>query len=54
MLIGLIVAANLRREPDALRDAALASRARVWVAIGGSLALLLGGAVLLSAFALRQ
>jgi hypothetical protein len=54
MLIALIAAANLRREEGALRDATLTNRSRIWIAIGGSLALLLGGAVLLSAFALRQ
>lgn len=54
MLITLIVAANLGREAPLLREAALTDRRRIWIALGGALSLLVGGAVLLSAFALRQ
>ncbi len=54
MLIGLIVAASARRDPEALRDVALGARQRIWIALGGALTLLVGGLVLLGTYALRQ
>lgn len=54
MLIGLIVAASARRDPEVLRDVALGARQRAWIALGGALVLLVGGLVLLGTYALRQ
>lgn len=53
MLVGLVLSAGLRGDPEALRGVSLSSRQRMAIALGGAGALLVGGLVLFFTFLLR-
>jgi hypothetical protein len=53
MLIAMILTASFRGDPAALRSVSASAKQRLWIALLGTFALLVGGFVLLYTFALR-